>query len=253
MLWRLLLLAASGAAQTHTPTPPAPRFEVLSFKHTGNMRDGAVLRGERYYGRTTRPVELTGTRLSGEGPLNLILGFAFSPVVNPYWCQAPQWMNEEWYAVDAIAPAGTNEDGARAMLRTALAERLGLQYHLIDREAKVLALLRGSGALTLPPSTEPEPGRWLYQVGIFKNKSASLDAFAGLLSWMTGGRVIDKTGIPGRFVFDVDFSEKIEVPLRSDPSVAYVEVQKLGLKLEAAKEMQKTLVIDRANKEPTPN
>jgi uncharacterized protein (TIGR03435 family) len=32
-----------------------------------------------------------------------------------------------------------------------------------------------------------------------------------------------------------------------------VEVQKLGLKLEAAKEMQKTLVIDRANKEPTPN
>jgi uncharacterized protein (TIGR03435 family) len=162
-------------------------------------------------------------------------------------------MNEEWYAVDAIAPAGTNEDGARAMLRTALVQRLGLQYHLADREKKILALLRGSGALKLLPSTEPEPNPGLHQVGVFKNKSASLADFAGFVSWMAGIEVVDKTGIPGRYKFDVDWSQKVEGPPGSDPSIAYVGVQKLGLKLEAAKEMQKTLVIDRANKEPTPN
>jgi len=244
LLWCLLALAAHGAE---------PRFEVVSLKHVGSYRDGGRVEGSMHYGRPWRSVQFTGTKLSGEVPLGLILQFAFSPVVSPYHCEAAQWMNEEWYAVDAIAPAGTNEDGARAMLRTALVQRLGLQYHLADREKKILALLRGSGALKLLPSTEPEPNPGLHQVGVFKNKSASLADFAGFVSWMAGIEVVDKTGIPGRYKFDVDWSQKVEGPPGSDPSIAYVGVQKLGLKLEAAKEMQKTLVIDRANKEPTPN
>jgi len=206
-----------------------------------------------HYTRPWRTLRYTGARLSGEVPLDVILRFAFSSLVNPYYCEAPFWMNEEYYQIDAIAPAGATEENARAMLRTALAERLGLQYHVADKEKKILALLRGSGALRLLPSTEPEPNPGLHRVGVFKNKSASLPDFAGFLSWMTGSQVIDKTGIPGRYNFDVDWSQKIEGPPGSDPSIAYAGVQRLGLKLEAAKDMQKTLVIDRANKEPTPN
>ena len=206
-----------------------------------------------HYGRTWRSPLYTGTKLSGEVPLSAILRFAFSSLVNPYYCEAPQWMNEEWYAIDAIAPSGTTEDAARAMLQIALADRLGLQFHLADREKKILVLLRGNSALKLLPSTEPEPNPGLHQVGVFKNKSASLADFAGFLSWMTGSQVVDRTGIPGRFNFDIDWSQKIEGPPGSDPSVAYAGAQKLGLKLEASKDLQKTLVIDRANQEPTPN
>jgi uncharacterized protein (TIGR03435 family) len=253
LLWCLLALVAHGAAQTRNAAPPAPRFDVVSLKHVGSYRDGGRVEGSIHYTRPSRPVQLTGTRLSGEVPLNLILRFAFSPLVSPYYCEAPQWMNEEYYAIDAIAPAGTTDDAARAMLRTALADRLGLQYHMTDREKKILILLRGNAALKLLPSTEPEPNPGLHRVGVFKNKSASLSDFAGFLSSMTDFPVVDKTGIPGRFNFDIDWSQKIEGPPGSDPSLAYAGAQKLGLKLEASKDLQKTLVIDRANKEPTPN
>ena len=103
----LFLFAAAAQAQ---------KFDVVSFKHVGNYRDGGRVEGAMHYGRPWRAPQYTGTRLSGEVPLDVILRFAFSPLVNPYYREAPQWMNEEWHAIDARAPVGTTEDNARAML-----------------------------------------------------------------------------------------------------------------------------------------
>ena len=86
-----------------------------------------------------------------------------------------------------------------------MADRLGLQYHLDDREKKIFALLPGGGALKLTPSTEAEPNPGFHQLGAFKNRSASLADFAGFLSTFTGSQVVDKTGIAGRYRFDVDW------------------------------------------------
>jgi uncharacterized protein (TIGR03435 family) len=139
------------------------------------------------------------------------------------------------------------------MLRNALVERLGLQWRLIARDRKILTLLRGNGDLRLVPSTEVEPSSGLHQVGVFRNKSASLADFARFLAAVTDTEVLDNTGITGRYKFDVDQSREIGGRWGANPEIAYTVVRNLGLKLEAGKRTEKTLVVDRVNKEPTAN
>jgi uncharacterized protein (TIGR03435 family) len=256
--WCLFALAVHGAAQTHAAAPPEPKFEVVSLKHVGNFRDGAVdtdlgggLHQTKF--REGRPLKYTGVRLSGATALYTIVRFAYSPLLHPFYWEEPSWMDEEFYQIEAIAPAGTTIVTARAMLRTVLVERLGFRWKLVDREKSILNLLRGNGDLKLVPSAEAETDTEFHQVAVFKRKSGSLADLAGFLSMLTGAQVFDKTGITERYKFDEDWSHEITGPWGTDPNIAFAVVKKLGLKLEAGKQMQKTLVIERANKEPTPN
>jgi uncharacterized protein (TIGR03435 family) len=250
---------AAGSAQTQKPAV-APAFEVVSLKHTGNLQDGGRYEGGRTYVRPYRSLQYRGVKLSGEMPLDFILQFAYSPLVKPWRLEGPQWVqhNEEFYQIEAIAPAGTTIDGARAMLRTALAQRLGFQYHLVDRDTPIYALVRGTGELKLTPSTEPEPNAGAMQMGAFKKKSASLAAFASFLSSLTDHEVFDRTGIQGLYKFDVDWSKEMQDSMQDygphgNPAIVSTGLKRLGLKLEQRKEPLKVMVVDRVNKEPTPN
>jgi uncharacterized protein (TIGR03435 family) len=139
------------------------------------------------------------------------------------------------------------------MLRTALAERLSLQYHLTKRETNVYLLVRGAGNLKLSPSIQPEP-QSLQSAWLFRNKSAALSDFARFLSSVVHTEVIDKTGIPGAYEFDVDWRDLLEDdPQNNGPGIALMGVKRLGLKLETGKEMRNILVVDRSNRKPTPN
>jgi uncharacterized protein (TIGR03435 family) len=254
----LVALAAHSTAQTHAAAPAEPAFEVASLKHVGNVMDGAVvtdLGGGKHQVnfRERRPVKYTGVRLLGEDSLDRILRYAFSPLLTPYHCESLAWMEDEFYQIEAIAPVGTTIETAGAMLRTVLVQRLGLRWKMVDRERSILNLLRGNGDLKLVPSTEAETDTEFHQVGVFKRKSGSLADLAGFLSMLAGAHVFDKTGITERYKFDEDWSHEITGPWGTDPNIAFAVVKKLGLKLEAGKQMQKTLVIERANKEPTPN
>jgi uncharacterized protein (TIGR03435 family) len=255
----LLLIAVAGSAQTRKPAA-APAFEVVSLKHTGNLQDGGRSEGGRTYVRPFRSLQYRGVKLSGEMPLDFILQFAYSPLVKPWRFEGPEWVkhNEEFYQIEAIAPAGTTIDGARAMLRTALAQRLGFQYHMVDRDTPIYALVRGTGELKLTPSTEPEPNPGAMRMGAFKKKSASLEVFASFLSSLTDHEVFDKTGIQGLYKFDVDWSKEIQDSMQDygrsgNPAIARERVKSLGLKLEPRKEPLKVMVVDHVNKEPTPN
>jgi uncharacterized protein (TIGR03435 family) len=256
----LLALVAAGSAQTQKPAA-APAFEVVSIKHTGNSRDGSWSDGRTTHARPLRTLAYRGVKLSGEAPLDDILQFAYSPLVKPWRYEGPhQGVNHdaEYYQIEAIAPAGTMIDGARAMLRTALAERLGFRYHVVDRDAPIYVLVRGNSELKLAPSTETEPNPGARQMGAFKNKSASLADFAGFLWALMDREVVDRTGIQGLYKFDVDWSKEIGETIgqygpHGDPAIALAGVKRLGLKLEPRKELQKVMVVDRVNKEPTPN
>src|ERR1035437_6442958 len=250
---------AAGSAQTQKPAV-APAFEVVSLKHTGNLQDGGRYEGGRTYVRPYRSLQYRGVKLSGEMPLDFILQFAYSPLVKPWRLEGPQWVqhNEEFYQIEAIAPAGTTIDGARAMLRTALAQRLGFQYHLVDRDTPIYALVRGTGELKLTPSTEPEPNPGARHMFVFKNKSASLADFAGFLWSLTDREVLDNTGIQGLYKFDVDWSREMQDSMQDygrsgNPAIAREGLKRMGLKLEPRKEPLKVMVVDRVNKEPTPN
>ncbi len=235
-----------------------PAFEVVSFKHTGNLNDGARIEGGTKYYRPIHNLEYRGVRLSGEVPLWSFFQFAFSPLVKPWHLDSTLWVNDEYYQIEAIAPKGTTLDVARAMLRTVLRERLGVEYHLVDRDTPVYFLMRGDKPFRLPPATEPEPNPGAMQMGKYIRKSASLGDFASFLSGLAGRPVSDKTGISGQFRFDVDWSQQLQESMSTfgrggDPGIALREVKQLGLRLEPGKEATKYLVIDHMNKMPTPN
>jgi hypothetical protein len=77
----LCLIGKNGGARTYVADLPTPAFEVVSFKHVGNV--GA--------GRTIRALRFKGVKLSGEVPLFVLLEFAFSPLVKPYHAEFPDW------------------------------------------------------------------------------------------------------------------------------------------------------------------
>ena len=116
----------------------------------------------------------------------------------------------------------------------------------------MLVLSRGPGDPRLAPSTESEANPGLHHIGVFKNKSASMVEFASFLSGVAGVPVIDKTGLTGRYRFDLDWSERLD-PGNPDSGLASDGAKKLGLKLEPGKDSHKWLVIDRAKMNPAPN
>ncbi len=252
----LLSVAPECGAQPKKAAPAATAFEAVSFKYGGPLGD--LLRPAPGGGLVfhQRPLEFKGNRLSGDATIHQIINFACLPLVTPYQ-QEPtgRGIPIEIYQIDAVAPSGTTLDGARAMLRTVLSERIGFRYHIADRETPVFYLVRGSGALKLKPSTEPDPpglhrgGTWLFQ-----SKSQTVSAFARFLSSVAGRDVIDKTGIQGNYQFNVDWMRYLnEEGPGIGPDLAISGAKSLGLKLQPGKETRKVLVIDHVNKMPTPN
>jgi uncharacterized protein (TIGR03435 family) len=248
----LMLLAASRAVSK------TPAFEIVSFKHTGNMNDGARIENGRKYYRAPRRLEYKGLKLSGEEILVSFFQFAFSPLVHPWQFKGYPWMNAEYYEIQAIAPKGTTLDDARTMLRRVLTERLALQYHLDGRETPVYFLTRNNGPLKLPLASESESNPGGMQMGKYVRKSASMEDFAAWLSGLTGRPVVDRTNAQGQFRFDVDWSQQMQESMQAfgrsgDPGIALTQVKKLGLELEPGKERRSVMVVDRLNQTPTPN
>jgi uncharacterized protein (TIGR03435 family) len=253
-------LIATIILDCHGQTQPAAglaqKFEVLSLKHIGNVRLGppTVVGGIGHIPmRQERPLTYTGVRLSGEVRLISMIYYAYSPLLSPYYRESPDWMDDEFYQVEAIAPPATTNDAARAMLRVGMVERLGLKWKIIEREMRVLMLLRTSMEPKLVPATEVDSDKTQNKRGAFLRKSATIGELAQFLSFFADARVIDKTGIGGTFRFDEDWSSSSNTMRGDNPSVAFALAKKLGLRLEATKELQKVLVIERANLEPTPN
>lgn len=81
---------------------------------------------------------------------------------------------------------------------------------------------------------------------------------AGLTSQLSGRLghpVVDKTGLTGKYDFNVEFSPESNVRAGLDalPDLATAVQQQLGLRLEKGKAMLDVIVVDKAEKVPTAN
>jgi uncharacterized protein (TIGR03435 family) len=78
---------------------------------------------------------------------------------------------------------------------------------------------------------------------------------AGSLSYPSGRTVVDKTGIAGRYDFDLHWAPDntpADSPLAGGPSIFTAVQEQLGLKLVPSTTKLDVLVIDSAQK-PSPN
>lgn len=75
--------------------------------------------------------------------------------VDNWQYSAPSWTEQEFHKINATSPGGIPSRAVfDLMLQSALEQRLGMRYHIEERQMPVYALLVGKGGMTLPPAKE---------------------------------------------------------------------------------------------------
>lgn len=250
ILSALLVLAANALTAQEGPPPP---FDVVSVKHSGSIGN-IVLQAGGSFTVPTRGFRYTGGKVTCNLPLSSIIQEAYG--IKEWQLEGPAWMNVELYDFAAVMPDGTSKETARLMMRTALADRFGLQFHRQPKEFSVYGLVAIPGSSKLE-EVSPAPQGYSSRNGrgtLEAEPGMPLRALEGPLTRAAGKPVIDQTGLNGWY--------KVKLHWEFDPapgqnagadSGILSAISQIGLKLTPQKKMLDSLIIDKVAKEPTEN
>jgi uncharacterized protein (TIGR03435 family) len=288
-----VVTAASLEAQNPPPAPSASLvFEVASVK-PNKSGEGFIRFGLQPGGRFT----------AQNVPARELVRFAYN--VQPFQIEGgPSWLNSDRFDVTAKAegdfpPVGPGQSGpVQEMMQNLLADRFKLKVHRETKEMPIYALVlarsdgrlgkqiepstvdcaaqRGRGAGPGrggpggPPPAPPQPGE-RPQCGMFMGignvgaGDVGIQQLAQLLSQRVQRIVVDKTGLTGRYSFNIEFTpDQMPPPGAAPPGVQLPAInpdgpsiftalqEQLGLKLESTRGPVETLVID-SIEQPTPD
>ena len=271
------LLVAAGAALAQS-SDDAPKFEasdvhVSAKTATPFIRISPVHAG-RYEVKNATMVDL----------IRLAYGFETDKILG-----GPNWLEMDRFDVAAKVPSGWNPETQKQMMQALLAERFHLTVHQETKPMPAFALTQGrkpqlkeaagNENAGCKPENGPvqEGGTRLTLAGVngmtnltlgpgmtvqFACRNMTMDGFVANLHTMFGANVSsspirNETGLAGAWNFDLKYSitlngmlgggaaEKISLPEAID--------KQLGLKLEEKQVPTPVLVVDKANRKPTPN
>lgn len=250
-----------------------PKFEIASIRASAKSPNPfprtSAPRNGRYEIHTASMVDL----------IQIGWGFAPDKILG-----GPNWLEMTRFDVVAKVPDKTSQDDLKPMLQSLLAERFKLVVHKDSRPLPTYALTAGkkvlmkeadgsgdTGCRVQAPSGAPvEGGIKLMMNGSpltlgpgatlqYSCRNMTMEAFAAglrnMLGVQVGGNpVIDKTGLAGKWNFDVKWSLGINGPAAgeaADHISAFDAIEKqLGLKLEQEQVATPVLVVDSANETP---
>jgi uncharacterized protein (TIGR03435 family) len=177
----------------------------------------------------------------------------------------PDWMDQQKYVVEAVTPGEVKPTRAEQMqmLRALVVERFKLKFHREDKEFSIYELTVGKGGPKLRPTAMPDAEPQLFGV-VYPDRievparNVTMDDFVAMLQRATLDRpTVNKTGLQGRFDFDLKFAQdesqyggnvpKAPEDAQSPPLFTAVQEQ-LGLKLVATKGLVSAMVVDGAEK-----
>ena len=277
-------VAQPAATVLAPPGPGAPAFEVASVK-PGNPDPG------RLFGFMPLP---NGRLRVISVPVSMLIEQSYR-LRSFQLIGAPEWTRSSRVDIEARAPEGTSPAGMMAMMRQLLADRFTLQAHVETREIDILALVLARpgqpAALTRTPDDcdailageakrlEANPNAMLQGPtaadgrrlcagdvrsrvvdGVSMLEYASGGVTMAELAEFIGSRmdslVADRTGLTGRFNFELVYSRQLAGPLpstASGPAAAAVDpgvpigdaVLGLGLRLQKERGPIQVLVVDR--------
>jgi uncharacterized protein (TIGR03435 family) len=290
------------------------QFEVASVRPSGPVPRGTPLRGGPPQGGpgTSNPERLTYERTLFRQLLMNAYGVTLDQIKGPDWVTADAVSGGVLFDVAAKIPPGVTKEQVAIMLQNLLKERFKLSLHYETVESSGFALVVAKSGLKLKESAGPrneseqakvgERGQVNLQVdkdgfpnlfaernmgGTFADGTArmrfrdyGLSDLVQQLSFMLAVRVIDKTGLSGKYDFTLEvtlpqhafmvglsaampLSANQKAPLNpggpnpgqsdSVPILSSAMEKQLGLKLEAVKVGVDMLVIDHVEKTPTDN
>jgi uncharacterized protein (TIGR03435 family) len=250
-----LMLAGSLAPRwiAFAQAPARPAFEVASVK-PGNPNNPRVSYGVDPGGRFTA-INVT---------LKTLIGFAYD--VGPHRTLGPGWIDSQKYDIEAKPDAAfaRNPDPGnslqlRLMLQSLLEERFRLTFHTETREEQVYTLAIAKGGIKLVEPTDAEvkdPKRGIMPgPGGVRGVAAPISNLTGLLSQQLGRLVIDRTGLTGKYDFELKWTPDTAYHVESNndgppdgPSLFTAVQEQLGLRLESAKAPVEFLAIDHVEK-----
>jgi uncharacterized protein (TIGR03435 family) len=248
------LLLASGIVCPQSPAQNAnatPTFEVATIKP---VQPDA---------KAGRYIIMQGTNrfVAKNYTLKLLIATAYN--LSPKTISGgPDWVDADHYDIVALTPGETRptQPEQMTMLRALLAERFKLNFHRQEKEFSIYVLEIAKGGPKLKESTAPasDPAQLISTVYPqhmhLPAKNATMGDFAALLQRAVLDRpVVDKTGLTGRYDFDLDWAPDEtqfggEVPSASadaqEPPFFTAIEQQLGLRIEATRGTVPALVID---------
>jgi uncharacterized protein (TIGR03435 family) len=262
-----LILGMLKAPQLDAQTPPADRlrFDVASIRPSDPNQEGGRL----------GPVPGGGLRVNN-GTLQVLIQFAYN--VREYQLSgAPSWIRTARF--DIVAKLDQPEGPAdfkdmtpdqhthiiarlRERTRNLLAERFGLRVRRDSKELPVFALVVSRPG-RLKASDEKSEDHMRAGRGQINAGAATMQMLAEVLSNLTGRRVLDQTGVSGKYDFRLAWTPdygtslpgKLTRPDAPDPadipgaiSIFTAIEEQLGLKLESKRAPTEVIVIDRVEK-----
>jgi uncharacterized protein (TIGR03435 family) len=277
--WRKVLMAATGVvtivgpivlganmprlrAQSFADDASVPAFMSVSIK-THTPSDTGV------YPITTRP---DGTSVWKGVTLRVLLRSAYQLPMSG----GPDWLSTDRFDLET-KPSGHPTDAQRPLMwRKLLADRFNLIVHIDARLAPVYAVVLARSDGTLGPQIRPSvcagkdsapiPGPLdpkqppPLPCGALRSRPGTLVArwvtmaelATQMLSLMLGHKVVDRTGLMGRYDLNAEWTPAPGPPgpqaFGVGPATFTAIEEQLGLKLESEQGSVDTLVIDRAER-----
>jgi uncharacterized protein (TIGR03435 family) len=249
-------MLAQSPAQSSAPRPKFDAFDVATVKPV----DSGPQSG--------RYITMQGTNRFVEKDYTLKLLIAAAYDLNPRTISGgPAWIGADHYDILAVTPGDIrpDHDEQMTMLRSLLADRFKLSFH---REPKVFSIyqleLAKNGPKLKETTARPDdpvvvgPGVVYPQRVVLPGRNATMGNFVSLLQRAILDRpVVDKTGLSGRYDFDLEWAPD-ETQFGGDlppataaatsPPLFEAIQQELGLKLEATKGPVDALVVDSAER-----
>ena len=165
----------------------------------------------------------------------------------------PESLEFEHYDIVAKAEGPATDTQMKLMMQALLADRFKLSFHRDKKELKAFALMVAKSGSKLHEAAGDGPSSRENSANGTVAKSITMKEWADFLSGPLRTPVVDRTGLPGKYDFVLDFTAYLPQDMSSmrpdATSVLMAALQgELGLKLEPQKEMVEVLVVDHVEK-----
>ena len=250
-----MALSQSPVVSSANPRPKFDAFEVATIKQVKlEDRSGSYIKmdGDHRY-------------IEKDHTLKKMIAAAYN--LNPRAILGgPSWMESDHFDIVAVTPGEVRptRDEQMAMLRALLTDRFQLTFHREPKEFSIYELEEAKSGpkikpSTLPPDTPPAVITTVYPDKlVMPARNVSMDDFTAVLQRAVLDRpVVDKTGLTGRYDFDLTWAAdetqfggevgKAKEDAEVLPFFKAVE-DELGLHLKATRGTVQALIVDKAEK-----
>ncbi|HWB33352.1 MAG TPA: TIGR03435 family protein [Acidobacteriaceae bacterium] len=242
--------AAQSNAASNGAAAAAPSFEVASIRMVDSHTAAELQRGIGLAEISTYPTTHFYARYV---PLDFLIGIAYG-LDEAYIQKDAGWMDEQLYDVEATVPGNKplSKEEMKPLLQNLLAQRFHLALHPVSKTVSGFDLVVVKGGPKVQSAKAGEEIHAQILPNEIDAQSASMNLLASILMRPAGQPVVDKTGLSGAYDVRLRFAPAND-PKSNLPSLFTAIQEQLGLRLEPAKVPVEYLVIDHADRIPTPN